>query len=191
MSQAMTNETEAEPKVSAEESGASEPDLDTLLSEYESESSKEEPQVAQPEADDINWLKGQRAAYEREQQDKALSEAAGIIKETIGELPIEISERVYKGVLQQMAYEDQDGRLVKAFQNRFKDPSKWQTVVKTVAKEIKKDFIPKDKQATESWNAVESAVHGAQSSSSTEKPVDVSKMTDLEFLHYKAKLGRK
>jgi len=136
-------------------------------------------------------LKGQRAAYEREQQDKALSEAAGIIKETIGELPIEISERVYKGVLQQMAYEDQDGRLVKAFQNRFKDPSKWQTVVKTVAKEIKKDFIPKDKQATESWNAVESAVHGAQSSSSTEKPVDVSKMTDLEFLHYKAKLGRK
>lgn len=190
--QAVNSTTEEEPKVSSEGEVAQEPDLDTLLSEFdESESSKEEPKVAQPQSDDVQWLKAQRAQYEREQQDKALSEAATIIKENIGELPIEIPEYVFKGVLQQKAYEDADGRLIKAFQNRFNQPEKWKSIVKTIGKEIKRDFVPRDKQATDSWNAVESAVHGASKSTRVEEPVDISKMNDAEFFEYKMRLGRK
>ena len=60
----MTNEAEAEQNVSTEESGASEPDLDSLLSEFdESETSKEESKVEQPASDDVEWLKRQRVAF--------------------------------------------------------------------------------------------------------------------------------
>lgn len=187
--QAMTNETEAEPKVSAEESGASEPDLDALLSEFESESSKEEPKVAQPQPDDVQWLKNQRAQYEREQTDKAVAEAANIIKETIGDLPIDLPEYVLEGVLHQKA--SKDPRIVEAFNKRFSDPEKWKSIVRATGKQLSKDMRPKDKQATESWNAVESAVHGASKSTRVEEPVDITKMSDAEFFEYKMRLGRK
>ena len=188
--QAMTKEAEVEQNVSTEESGASEPDLDSLLSEFdESESSKEEPKVEQPASDDVQWLKAQRVQYEKEQQDKALSEAAGIIKETLGELPIQLPEYALKGILQQKAYEDSDGRLIKAFNNRFSQPEKWKSIVKAIGKQVSKDFAPKDTQATNSWNAVESAVHSASTSSSqNSSEPNLKEMSDQEFAAYKKKL---
>ena len=187
--QAVIQENESEAKPSDESQDAQEQDLDSLLKEYESEDKTEETQestqqVAQSE--DIQWLRQQRAEYEREQTEKAVTEAASMLKESIGDLPITMPDYVFEGILHQKA--SKDPRIIEAFNKRFTNPGGWQKIVKATGKQLSQDLQPKDQKATDSWNAVESAVHSASTSSPQQQDVDVSKMTDTEFVAYKQKL---
>ena len=123
----------------------------------------------------------------REQTQQDIGKAVELVKEEIG---VDASDRLIEGLLHRQASTDQ--RFMKAFQNRDKDPSGWQKILKASAQEFKSDFDRPDPDTTEDTGAVRAAVRSATNSPPIAETVDPSKlngMSDAEFAAFKQQLG--
>lgn len=191
--QAVAPETDAEAKPSVEESSAQD-DLDTILAEFdESEPVKESEQPApdksaQPDSEVVEWVKAQKEKEIRENTKRDLQTATNWLKESVGETPVDVPEELLEGLLYKRA--EDDPRIMKAWVSRNRNPQAWEKTVRALGKEVAKKFTPTDRQATDSWDAVDSAVHRASTSKSYEAPTDLGSMTDQEFARYKAGLSK-
>lgn len=189
--QAEVTETNQEPtQASGEvENAQDEVSLDSLLSEYDEP--KEEPKAApQPEVPQIspdvqNFMNRQI----KKENDQAINEAAKIMKESVGDT--NLTEKWFKGQLHLAGAEDP--RIIDAFNNRDNAPKQWEAIVKGIATDLAKELAPTDQSATESWNAVASAVHSASTSAPKTEPgfseKDLKNMSDAEFQAFKKQHG--
>lgn len=181
--------TEANP-VPAQETGEvenaqEEVSLDSLLSEYNEpieEPKKEEPQPTASYSPDVQTFMERQI---KKDNDLALHEASKAMKAVVGD--VNLSNKWFEGQLHLAA--SKDPRLIQAFNNREASPKQWEAVVNTLGKELAQELTPTDQAATDSWNAVESAVHSASTSKVTEAAPDFGSMTDSEFMAWKVKHG--
>jgi len=162
-------------------------DLDTLLNEYQEP--VKEPEVkpeAQPEVSPDRL-----AAVEQfmERQDKkdtttALSDAAEVFKASAGESANGRSNDDIEGLIHLEAF--RNPKIAEVFQNRFVNPEKWKATVSALGKKFSENASNTDQAATDSWNAVDSALHSsASSNSNTDTAPNLNKMSDPEFEEYK------
>ena len=189
--QAVVDESNADPKQeSAADQNAQEPSLDELLSSYEEP--KESPKPEAPaDPTELQEMRAMVAEMRQEKQESAILDAAKSIKGELKDLPVDVPEYVLKGALREKAVEDP--RIVEVFERRGANPKAWNEVIATLGKQIAKDMVPVDKQATDSWNAVESAVRSTSTHTPTDSGVsenDLKDMSLFELNQYKAKLKR-
>lgn len=184
-------ETNPEPtQASAEVENAQEPSLDELLSSYDDKPAKEEPQpkTETPVNNELlNFVERQMV----KERDQAIDEAAKALKGEVG--ADHLTDKWFKGQLYLAA--STDDRIMNAFENRTKNPTHWDAVLKKMGQELKGEMVQTDKASTESWNAVEASVHSTSTSTPqpdreiTEK--DIKAMSDAEFLAFQRKHGFK
>jgi len=191
MTQAEVVDTNTEtPESSAAVENAQEPSLDELLSGYEEPVEApvtEAPKAAPIPADVQTFMERQI----KKDNDQAITEAAKVMQETIGETPL--SSKWFEGQLHLAA--SRDPRVTEAFIQREQNPSKWEQVVKAIGNELKSEIKPVDASATESWKAVETSVRSASTSAPKETPSfsekDLKKMSDAEFETFRKEQGFK
>jgi len=187
----MMSETEVVPTQEPAAEPSASDDLDALLNEYE------EPvaaPIAAPVAEDPVISPDRLAAVEdfmarqdRQDTQTALSDSAAIFRTAAGESAEGKSNDELEGLVHLEAF--RNPKIAQIFQDRFENPEKWSKTVQALGKKFSEGVSKSDPNATESWNAVDSAMHSAASAKSTEeKAPDVSKMTDQEFAVYKAGL---
>ena len=188
--QAVAPETDAGAKPPVEDSSAQD-NLDTLLSEYDKPD--QEQQTPKPTAQDddiqsvVQWAKSQQEREIRDSTQRDLKAATELMKEAAGDVPVKIPDEVFEGVLYKRA--DNDPRIMKAWLNRAANPDGWSKVIRSLGKEIAKQFVPTDQKATESWDAVRSATHSASTSKAGSDAPNFSAMTDAEFQRWKMEHG--
>ena len=190
--QAVVEDTDTEAKPSVEADNAQD-DLENALREFDEQEPEQPAEPVKSEApnDDtaeiINYVRQQREQEARESSIKDLKAAANAIKDSVGEIPVNLPDEVFEGLLYQRA--ENNPAIMKAWMNRGKNPEGWNKVLKAVGKEFgdKLKQTP-DAKATGDWNAVESSMHSASTSSQNEPSKDVAKMSDAEFAAYKMSL---
>jgi len=186
----MTETTE--PNTDPNQETVSEPsdDLDALLNEYQ-EPVKAEPPVKTeqtPSTDEMTEFRMMMEQNRVEKQNEGLNEAAKMVKSSAGDAAGNMPEWMFVGALREEA--TRNPNLEKVFNERGQNPEAWNKVASALGKKIAHDLNPTDKQATDSWNAVESAVHSSSSSNPVEEaPPNLNKMNDAEFSAYKRGLG--
>ncbi len=184
---------ETEPtEVQVEESTA-QADLDTLLSEYsEPETPATTPEPAptvSPEevAEFRQMLDSNRVT----QLNAGLDDSAASIKAAAGEVASNIPNWIFRGAIRDYATEHPVTE--KIFLERASNPEAWNKVKVALGKKIADDLTSTDQASTDSWNAVDGAMHSA--STSTPKPKtdvsskDLSNMSDSEFAAHKKAQG--
>ncbi len=187
MSQENSPETETQDTEETES-----PDLDSLLSEYESSSEDSQETTETKSDDDLaeirRELKEIRERDIRKETRQALDEAVSQVKE-FGEL--EMDDFLVEGAIHKLASENP--KLVQAFQNRGSDPDGFKKVLKGVADTIKSKSKTPDKKLTEDSEAVRAAVRGQgeniEQGSEKPDPAKLRGMTNREFEEYKRSLG--
>lgn len=182
--QAVTEEANTGSETPVEENSA--PDLDSLLKDFETE---ERPvQQEAPKVDDERLMRIEEFMRRQEMQEfnTALDEAAGGLKKASGEAVSGIPDRYFRGILRDEAVTNPN--IEKAFNERHAKPEKWNDILTALGKKISNEFKT-DKQATESWNAVEGAIHSASTSTEQDNMPDFNKMTDAEFTQWKLRHG--
>lgn len=192
---------ETAPPVS-EESGAQ--DLETLLSEYESDLSETEESSTSAETSEIP-AKGQgerpedvKSAVEYVKQlqqeeinrktNQSIEDAVSTIRGEL-EQPL-LPDRAIKGIIYEMA--ETNKAFVKAFQQREKHPDAWQRILKAVGADINKDLkeVPSP-TLTDDRNALASAVQSASSKApEADSAPDYGRMSDADFAKHKRELKR-
>jgi len=191
MSEQTVSTTEVDPpKDSAEPVTTAQDDLDALLNEYQEP--VKEPEVKPEVKPEVS--PDRLAAVEQfmERQDKvdtnsALSEAATLFKKSAGESVSGRSSDDIEGLIHLEAFRNR--KVAEAFQDRFNHPDKWNQIVSALGKKFSESSSNTDQTSTDSWNAVDSAIHSASSSTSTDDtPPDLNKMTDQEFAQYKSSM---
>lgn len=186
--QTEVNETNPAP---AQETGAVEnaqdDSLESLLAQYEEPTPEKKPEPEAPQATDTSKIENFMARQIQRENDQALSEAAGVLKNIVGDT--NLTEKWFEGQLYLAGAKDP--RLTRAFEDRENSPKQWETLVRTLGKELAQELKPTDQGATDSWNAVESAVHSASTSTSKAgiEAKDLKSMTDSEFMAFKRKHG--
>jgi hypothetical protein len=185
MTQAMT-ETDVDAKQATEGKGASD-SLDTLLDEFEQQTKPVEQQTSKIE-EVVSWVDEQRQSAIKEKEATDINSAVEAIKSGIGELDFTPTDRMVRGMLQDIASEDTS--VAKAFHQRDQNPRAWQEALKRATAAIKED-LSIDPKATSDREAITSAVHSASTKQpAPEEEVNVASMNDREFMEYKTKLMR-
>lgn len=180
-------------------SAQGEPSLEELLAEYDQkisnsgEQKKETPAKEDEEEIDDDKLKEKVKhldKLEKARQKEVLdNDVKSAIKTVKGDL--NIPDDLAKGFLYTLG---DDPRFKLAFMQRQSNPDGWNKVlsgakskfngfINSIREEVKKEF------ASESTDAVESAVRSASTKSSGGEKVDFSNMSDKEFEQFKSKLG--
>ncbi len=194
MNQAVTENPDAPSETVAE--GADAPDeLDALLNEFDSSGqTPEQPaqpvQPAQPAdvTEVVNYVRQQQALDQQESIDTALADGVKVIQKSLESLPFKVDDAF---LLNQFYGEGaNDKRIQQAFDNRQANPKAWDAVVSMISSKVKDMFVPVDGQSTDSWKAVESAVHTASTQTESQDNVEVSSMSDAQFEMHKAALRR-
>ncbi len=184
-----------EPAVSPAAEGASAqnitPDLDSLLSEFDSQVKPQPaPQAAAtPSQPEILQLKAEVDALKRERlAEKERSDLVGVIKELRGDAPI--PDYAIRGWLSTVA--ENDPRINKIWEQRDSNP---QAAKKLIAG-LKAQFaaeqaknMPVDAEATSDKMAVAAAVRGTSTKAPEEKQPDYGSMDNSEFQKILAKFG--
>ena len=182
--QAEEVQTDQEPKQESGEVDDAQ-DLDSILKEYDDQEAKPAPQPQKQPDDDVAYLKQFVEQQRVKEVQSAVSEAANSVKKAAGEAANHIPDYLIEDALHGEAR--RNPRIEKAFEDRFNNPQGWNKVVEALGKKIAKDLTPTDRKATESWDAVESAVHSSSTSQNTETaPPDFGKMSDAEFNKWKS-----
>jgi len=190
--QAVSTTPEAEPsQVSAENEPTAQDDLDALLNEYTEPASEPEvtAQSAQPAAtpDEMAEFRQYMSETRADKLNTGLQDSAKLVKAAAGESAANIPDWMMVGALREESTKNPN--LEKIFNERGSNPEAWNKVATALGKKISQDLSPTDKSSTESWAAVDSAVHSASTSTNqTEAPKDLSKMTDQEFEAHKRSL---
>lgn len=189
MTQAVT-EADATENQSVEGEGAQD-DLDSLLNEFE-EQTETKPSEQKIDADEIkevvNYINEDRQTKALEAQKNDINSAVESIESSLEDLDGMPSKRVIRGLLQDIAAEDDAVR--KAFAQRKENPKAWNAALKRATKEIREEFSV-DKQTTSDRNALSAAVHSA--SSKQPEPTEQKnwgQMSDFEFQNEKTKILR-
>lgn len=189
--QTAVEQTDQEPtQVSSEVDNAQEESLEDLLKDYDSQEEPETPVKQQEPAIDRNRLAAVEAYMQQQMQTQnrsAIDEAAKSVKQAAGEVGANIPDRLFRGALRDEAAENP--AIEAAFNDRFNNPIKWEKIITQLGSKIAKDLTPKDSRATESWNAVEGAMHSASTSNQEETMPDFNKMSDAEFAKWKIENG--
>lgn len=171
MSEQAVVEDNASDNQNAETNNAQD-DLDSLLSEYEG------GQQEKPKSEDLS----ERVKFLEEQnvREQAETDVNTAVDKICGQLDFDVPKDTIKALLEGKA---KDQRLLSAFTSRHDNPKGWDKVVDATAKEFNKLFkgITTDKQTTDSHDALASAVANSKTTSSSEKEVDWSKLSDAEF----------
>lgn len=186
--QAVATEAEAQVTPAAEATSAQNttPDLDSLLSEFETQAKPQPaPAPASTTAADpeIAELKRKVASMEFKQ------EFEPILKRVRGELSPEVlSDEELTDLLDGRA--KRDPRVQNAYMNRHANPSAWAKIEKALNAELSKKFTPRvDAAATEDRAAVAAAVRGTSNKAPEEKTPDYGSMPNSDFQRELAKHG--
>lgn len=156
-------------------------DLESLLSEYETATTKSEPADEVKEA--VSWINEQRIKSEKEAEETAIKNAVNSIKTGLEDLDFEPTDGMIRGMLQDNAHNDPS--IAKAFIHRNENPKAWDIALKRALKNIKQD-LSIDRKATSDREAIASAVRSASTKQPTpESPPDLNRMSDAEFQRYK------
>ena len=192
MNQAVVEDTNAEPtEASAEVEDAQEQSLDSILAEYEipKEEPKPQPEVPQISSNEVEEVKQMLASHKEHELLKGLNESASIIKQAAGEKATNIPDWMIRGALREEAI--QNPTIEKIFYDREADPAAWNRVASALGKKIAED-LSVDKASTDSWKAVESAVHSASTSTPPTEamtPEKIKGLSDQDFEAYRKKAG--
>lgn len=181
------NDTNAESSTPAEEVVAQEDNLDTLLSEFDSKTKKDEVDTTGSDTKEPTGLsKEDRELLEEVRADKFSKELNTEIDSIKSHLSdeVNISGKLLKQIVVGMADENRD--IASAYTNRRSNPEGWAKVQKAIASEIGKEFLNQpDQAATDNHEAVAAAVRSASTTTPPEdKPLtneDMNKMSDAEF----------
>ena len=159
---------------SSVEGGSAQDDLDSLLNEYEEEQRKED----MPSEDLAARVK---MLEERDIREKAEADVKMAVSKVSKQLDFDVPESLVRDMLEGKA---KDARFLNAFTSRHQNPGGWDKVLSATTKEFNKLFASissPDKRATDSHNALASAVANSKSSPSGAKDIDWSKPSDVEF----------
>ncbi len=198
MTQSVNETPDAEPnQAPAEAVVAQEPDLDSLLAEYdqpeEVKPSTPEPTEAQPTAAEVIEMRQMLQESRETKVADGLTEAAGFVKQAAGDIAANIPDRAFRGLLREADIENP--KIGEIFRNRANDPQAWKDVATAIGKRFASELMPVDDASTKSWEAVSAAVHS--SSTTTPKPAEaiddnkLKSMTDSEFATLQKKMGFK
>ncbi len=175
---------------SPEGGDAQEQDLDSLLATYNTSepSPSEQPAPPASAADDRLAAFEKRVVELEKRESNARSQAdiLEVVKSVRGEMPID--EALVEAYLQVEA--NKDPRLVQAFTGRRQNPEQWKKIEAGLTKKLKASIgADIDRTATDTRNAVESAVRSASTRTPVEDaPVDTASMSMGEFEAYKQSL---
>jgi len=171
-------------------------DLNALLNEYEAapeetptKTPAETPVQAAPEVsqDRLAAVEAFMQRQDKADTDMALSDAAEIFKASAGDSLGDMTRDGVEGLIHLEAF--RNPKIAHAFQDRFNNPEKWDKTVQALGKGFAEKATKTDHKSTESWDAVDSAMHSAASSTTTNEPApDLNKMSDQQFTEYKAGL---
>ena len=186
--QAVSTTPEVEPtQVSTENEPTAQDDLDALLNEYEPAST--EPETAQPAQPEVapDRLAVVESFIERQNRkdiESGLSESTKLMRDAAGDAVANIPDDALEGLMHLEAF--RQPKILEIFQDRERNPAAWNKVATALGKKFAQNLSQTDRAATQSWDAVDSAVHSASTSTNTtEAPKDLSKMSDQEFLAFK------
>jgi hypothetical protein len=184
--------TKGQPPAGAAEAGAQDMDLDSLLAQFEVEPPEQEVAAPKLSPDDVRsavqYAKSEQERRAKEGTDKAISEAVKTVKEELGDLPVHLSDRAARGLLE--AYAAENPKFTQAFMHRQKNPEAWNKALRAVGKEFRSDFAPVDRNATDDREAITSAVRAASTPAqrSADQP-NWHQMSDAEFNRRKREMG--
>lgn len=189
-----TTKTPAEPGVAADGARTDGDDLDKLLSEFDSGTTRPAPEPAKPEqmgaADpDFKAAKDEvLTARDEIRQERFKKDMQATVAEVRGDMPADFfDDRFVQAWIDTRAQDDP--RLSQAWVNRHSNPQQFKRVVSALGKEFSKKYgkLP-DKQATEDRDAVTAAVRGASTRAPEGKAPDMSRMSPQEFQAEKDRL---
>ena len=172
--------TEVDTEAQQPSAETKEPDLDSLLAEYDN---TQEP-TPEPEATPApisNDVQSFMARQMKKEADEAIANSAKAIKDTVGETSL--SEKWFEGQLHLAAAKDP--RITQAFQERDTNPGRWESIVKSIGNDLKQEIGQTDKASTQSWDAVEASQHSAKADKQEEKEPNFNAMSDAEFMQWK------
>lgn len=170
--------------------------LDQLLAEFEKyrESTAETQSMEEEkssDADDDQFVKKsdldkilEKEIARKQTLEKTEKDVELAVKAVKGDL--NFPDHYVRAILEAEAQKSDKFR--NAFFYRDKNPEAWKKILEAKSKEFKKFFETKvDKSATESSNAIESAMRNATTKDFKDEETDVFKMTQRQFEEYKAK----
>ena len=175
--------TEATPSVPANDAQKGD-DLDALLAQFQTETTKTPPPPPQTEAAtpdvkallaEVNTLKSQVAEVGSMKFKQDINETVKNIK---GDL--DLDDEIVEAWLDAKARTD--SRLQSAWMQRDNKPEQWKQVRAGLAKSLASKFSRQpDRALTEDREAVASAVRGASTKAPVEQQADYSRMTNAEL----------
>lgn len=110
-----------------------------------------------------------------------VAKAVGVVRSALGEVPVQLSDRIIEGWLNQRAMEDR--RFVNAFLKRGDHPARWQQILAAAASELRTELAPasqRDAALSDARAAATAAVRTA-STKAGEPPPDLRTMSDRDF----------
>lgn len=188
--QAVVPDTDAQAKPGAEvDSARTEPDLDTLLKQFDTEtqppkgSTETEPATTKPGTGTDHPKTDPRveALIQREHKREFQADMDRTVKSVQGEIALPfVTPKFVESWIDAEAREDP--RLAKAWRDRADNPKQFDQVVQALGKKFAKQFtgLP-DANATEDRNLVAAAVRGASTKAPEGKAPDYSKMSNNAF----------
>lgn len=181
--QAVADQSNEPPKEVSEEEGAQ--DLDSLLAEFEQEDEPSEPEKTSLNKEDleevVSYIKSEKETRLREQASKDLE---ATVKNVKGDL--KVPDELVKGLLHVKASDNP--QMLKAYQNRGKNPAAWAKVEKNLNRELKKLLEGLGDKSEENKKRVADAVRNAKSESPDVAPESFGKLSNSEFSALKQKL---
>ena len=188
--QAVTTEADVESTTSTEDSGAQEVDLDSVLAEFDEDTSDQSEQSDQGseqqttnnlESEDLDFIKDLKAQETRRQIDEEMKK----MRENLPD-DLYIPERAFRGMVEIMASENP--KIAQAFANRNKNPAAWEKASKAIATNIAKEFDSQpDDKSTQDREAVVAAVKSVSTSSQESELPKFSEMNDQQFAEFERK----
>lgn len=177
--QAVVEEVDAGSQETPAEAENAQDDLDTLLAEYSDPPEETPPPAAPAPATDENAdIRAFMAEQNRRDVASGLSESAQMIKAAAGEAAANLPDYLFEAELHRSAFTN--SAITRAFDERGSKPEGWKKITDALGRKMAKDLAPTDGQSTDSWNAVESAVHSASTSRSTpDKPLTAKELRDM------------
>lgn len=193
--QAAAAKTDAPEDQDAKDADAQEDDLDSLLSEFDTETKAPKPESSgdqtdvKPETTD-DTTNARLAAVEERFMREDVANAVGALKEGHPALA-GISDSMIEARLRLEA--ENDPRFKNAFLNKAANPAAWDRVQESIGKKIAKEVgSPVDGQLTKDREAAVAAVNRNATSAPDAGPSndDMIAMSDNQFEAHKAKLFR-
>ena len=174
--QAVNEPEEQVAKPTGDQEVAQGDDLDSILNEYETETKEEAKpqQQAEIKPEDIEFIKDFQRETARKQTAEDIASAVSMVSDGLDFGSEDLTKEVVEGVLYKRV--ENDPRMLNAFMSRRQNPSGWSKVLNAVKGELKSKMV--DQKTTKDWNALESAVHSANTSKPQEDtPKPLHKMS--------------